>query len=53
MFCKESDDDVNDFMKGFGHILKLWVLLPALSSINTAWDLSREHWWGLIIFKSI
>ena len=32
MFCKESDDDVNDFMKGFGHILKLWVLLSALSS---------------------
>ena len=21
--CKKSDDDVNDFMKGFGHILKL------------------------------
>ena len=22
-------------------------------SINTAWDLSREHWWDLIIFESI
>ena len=25
----------------------------SLSSINTTWDLSREHWWGLIIFKFI
>ena len=22
-------------------------------SINTTWDLSREHWWELIIFESI
>ena len=25
----------------------------SLSSINKAWELSREHWWSLIIFKSI
>ena len=25
----------------------------SLSSISTAWDHSREHWWGLIIFKFI
>ena len=25
----------------------------SLSSINTTWDLSRKHWWGLIIFKFI
>ena len=32
MLCKEPDDDVNEFMKVFGHSLKLWVLLSALSS---------------------
>ena len=32
--CKEEpDDNVNNFMKGFGHILKLWVLLSALHFI--------------------
>ena len=25
----------------------------SLSSINTTWDPSREHWWGLIIFRFI
>ena len=25
----------------------------SLSSINTTWGLSRKHWWGLIIIKSI
>ena len=25
----------------------------SLSSINTTWDLSREDWWDLIIFKFI
>ena len=29
----ESDDDVNNFMKGFGHALKLWELLSALHFI--------------------
>ena len=24
-----------------------------LISVNTAWDLSREHWWDLINFESI
>ena len=34
IYCKELDNDVNDFMKGFGHNSKLRVLLPALHFIQ-------------------
>ena len=33
IFSKEPDDDVYNFMKGFGHIWKLWVLLSTLHFI--------------------
>ena len=49
--CKEEpDDDGNDFMEGFSHILKLWVLLSELHFILFYFDFANLCLEGLRVW---